>query len=113
MGFTCQVHGRDLYFPYMREVEALPARLRRLRTERELSQEGLAYEMYRLGSKGATAGAIGQFERGVTRPRPDTIETLARALAVDPTEFVEYQLARARGHCAIARGLIPQFAGKG
>jgi transcriptional regulator with XRE-family HTH domain len=80
----------------MREAETLPKRLRRLRKGRDLSQEGLAYAMHDQGSKGATAGAIGQFERGITRPRPETIEAIAAALGVEPTEFVEYRLALVR-----------------
>jgi transcriptional regulator with XRE-family HTH domain len=70
--------------------------LRRLRLERGLSQERLAFAMHDAGQPGATSGAIGQFERGVTRPRPATIEAIAAALRVDPSEFAEYRLYRLR-----------------
>lgn len=76
-------------------AEPLPALLKRLREARGLSQEALAFRVYDAGEK-MTAGAIGQFERGVTRPLPSTVEKLAIALEVDPSVFPEYRLAVAR-----------------
>src|SRR5439155_941904 len=71
-------------------------RIRRLRTERGWSQETLAYEVRRRHTSSPTAGAIGQFERGVTRPTAQTIAGLATALGVGPPDFPEYRLALAR-----------------
>jgi transcriptional regulator with XRE-family HTH domain len=79
----------------MREEEALPIRLRRLRKAVGLSVERLAHATYRNGH-GLTFSAIAQFERGETRPKLETIELLAEALGVSPMEFPEYRLAIAR-----------------
>lgn len=76
-------------------VEPFGVRLRRLRAERELSQEALAFSTW-VGEQRLSAGAIGQFERGVAVPRPETMRRLAHALDVDPEAFGEYRLAEAR-----------------
>ena len=76
--------------------EAMGAVIRRLRLNRGWSQETLAFEVRAKSSVSPTAGAIGQIERGVTRPRPETIKGIARALGVDPRDLVEYRLAVVR-----------------
>jgi transcriptional regulator with XRE-family HTH domain len=70
--------------------------IRRLRIKRGWSQETLAFEVRRRSAVSPTAGAIGQIERGVTRPRPETIEGIAQALEVAPADFPEYRLAAVR-----------------
>ncbi len=79
----------------MKGQESLDKRLLRLRTEAGLSQEALAFRAWDAGRK-ISAGAIGQFERGITRPTPETIEALAGALGVEPEVFAEYRLAQMR-----------------
>lgn len=76
-------------------IEPLGAKLRRLRVARGLSQEEVAFRMHDADGK-ATGGAVGQFERGVTRPLPRTVEAIAAALDVPAEGFAEYRLALAR-----------------
>lgn len=75
-------------------AEPFGPRLRRLREERGLSLETFAYQTRDHG--GLTFSAVGQFERGVTYPRQETIEILAKTLEMEPAEFPEWRLAEAR-----------------
>jgi transcriptional regulator with XRE-family HTH domain len=76
--------------------EAIGSVIRRLRIERGWSQEALAFEVRSRTKSSPTAGAIGQIERGVTRPRQQTIEGIARALDLSPEDLAEYRLAAVR-----------------
>ncbi|MFD7643924.1 helix-turn-helix domain-containing protein [Kitasatospora sp. NPDC059795] len=51
--------------------------LRRFRKDRALSQEALAER------SGLSARAIGNLERGLSRPRPDSVQRIVLALALD------------------------------
>lgn len=70
--------------------------MKRLRKERGLSQERLAYAMWQLDDTAPTPGAIGHIERGETRPKSQTMILIARALEVPPETFAEYRLEMAR-----------------
>ncbi len=76
--------------------EPIGAVIRRLRIDRGWSQEALAFEVRSQSGASPTAGAIGQIERGVTRPRPETLEGITRALDLAATEVPEYRLAIVR-----------------
>jgi transcriptional regulator with XRE-family HTH domain len=76
--------------------EPLGSLIRRLRVKRGWSQEALAFEVRLRSDVSPTAGAIGQIERGVTRPRMATIEGIARALDLSPKDLAEYRLAAVR-----------------
>ena len=95
---TCQALSAEVFSETVESADGLRplARLaRELRQERGLSQEDLAFRMRDQGA-GATSGAVGQIERGVIRPKRETIEALAAALGVEPERFAEYRLAAAR-----------------
>lgn len=57
-------------------------RLRQARTLAQLRKNELAQRV------GVSAAAIGQYESGVTKPRPETLTALAEALGVEVTFFV-------------------------
>ena len=58
-----------------------PARLTQARVRAGVSKTDLAAEV------GVSAAAIGQYEAGVNSPRPDVLDSLARALNVRPGFF--------------------------
>jgi transcriptional regulator with XRE-family HTH domain len=60
----------------------LPVVLRRLRTERGLSQEALAF------ASGVTVSTLSRIERGENSPTWATLMQIARALDVTPIELV-------------------------
>ncbi|WP_172889116.1 helix-turn-helix domain-containing protein [Microbacterium sp. TPU 3598] len=72
-----------------------PARLTQARRVRGISKT----ELHRL--VGVSAAAIGQYERGEKRPRPDTVSTLAMALGV-PAGYFAYGRPRAKVEVAEA-----------
>lgn len=76
--------------------EPIGSLIRRLRNKRGWSQETLAYEVRSRSDVSPTAGAIGQIERGVTRPRMETMEGIARALDLSPKDLAQYRLAAVR-----------------
>lgn len=59
----------------------LGARLRRLRRERNLTQEGLAERA------GVSYKFLGEIERGTGNPSLDTLERVSRALNVEVTDL--------------------------
>jgi transcriptional regulator with XRE-family HTH domain len=61
--------------------------LKRLRTERGLSQEKLANHQ-RLGSKPMTTNYVSDLERGVKAPSLITILKLAHALGIPPADLL-------------------------
>jgi transcriptional regulator with XRE-family HTH domain len=63
-------------------VADLGANLRRLRDERELTQEELAER------SGVQAGEISRIERGQRDPRVSTVIRLAKALRVPPARLL-------------------------
>ncbi len=58
------------------------------RLHKNLSMQQLADEMTRAGHP-ITKAAISAFEKGITRPLPETINQLAHALEIDPDELSE------------------------
>jgi transcriptional regulator with XRE-family HTH domain len=78
------------------EPEPIGSAIRRLRLQRNWSQETLAFEVRRHHQSAPTAGAIGQIERGVVRPTERTIKGIAAALGIAPARFAEYRLAAIR-----------------
>jgi transcriptional regulator with XRE-family HTH domain len=68
----------------------------RRRIERGWSQETLAFEVRARTPMSPSAGAIGQIERGVTRPRPQTLAAIAKTLGLDPSDVLEFRLAAVR-----------------
>lgn len=67
----------------MPPVSRLGANLRRLRDERELSQEELA------ARSGVQAGEISRLERDLRDPRISTVLKLAKALQVEPGRLLD------------------------
>ncbi|GGX40207.1 helix-turn-helix domain-containing protein [Streptomyces chryseus] len=59
-----------------------PARLTQARRLAEMTKKDVA------GALGVTPAAVGQYETGVSKPRPDLIPRLAEILAVPPTFFL-------------------------
>lgn len=57
--------------------------LRRVRKERDLSQEALADEV------GLAVTYVGQIERGIRNPTLGIVERLARALKVKPLDLLQ------------------------
>lgn len=57
--------------------------LRRLRTEKGFSQEGLAFEC------GLHRTYISQLERGLKDPSLGTVFKLAKSLEIEPSEFIK------------------------
>lgn len=74
--------------------------IRRLRLERGLSMEELAYRTRDNDAdrsrRGLSFSYISLIERDYRRATPEVIELLARTLGVSPREFAEYRLALAR-----------------
>jgi transcriptional regulator with XRE-family HTH domain len=68
--------------PRGREAEIFGAGLRRLRLEREWTQEQLA------DAAGLTTTYVGQVERGAKVPSLTVVLRLARGLAVTPAELL-------------------------
>lgn len=85
------------WLPFVNEVELFPQKLRRLRTEANLSPEQLAAQTVRDGKFAISAQRIRQQEAsaGVV-PDADKLEKLAAALDVKPEDFYEYPIAVAR-----------------
>ena len=69
----------------MAELPDLPlcAALKRLRAERNISQEQLSFEA------GITSSALSRIERGLNDPRWTTVVKLASALELTPHELVQ------------------------
>jgi transcriptional regulator with XRE-family HTH domain len=61
---------------------ALAGAIRKLREERGLSQEDVAF------AAGVTTAALSKLERGATSPNWSTIRSIAAALDVRPSELV-------------------------
>ena len=57
--------------------------VRRIRKERDLSQEALADEV------GLAVTYVGQIERGIRNPTLEIVERLARALKVKPLDLLQ------------------------
>jgi transcriptional regulator with XRE-family HTH domain len=74
--------------------------IRRLRLERGLSMEELAYRTRDNDAdrsrRGLSFSYISLIERDYRRATPEVIELLAQTLDVSPREFAEYRLALAR-----------------
>ena len=72
--------------------------LKRLRKERKLSLEALAYATRDADPErqGVSFGGVGHLERGAHQPQLRTMELIAAALGVEPELFAEYRLAMAR-----------------
>lgn len=66
----------------MRLATTLGINVRRYRTERGLTQEGLADEV------GLALTYVGQIERGLRNPTLDIVERLARALGVNALDLL-------------------------
>jgi transcriptional regulator with XRE-family HTH domain len=62
---------------------ALAALLKRLREEREITQEQLAFDA------GITSSALSRIERGLNSPRWPTLRRIAAALGVSVGELVD------------------------
>jgi transcriptional regulator with XRE-family HTH domain len=60
---------------------ALASVIRRMRTERGITQEGLAFRAE------VTVATLSRIERGVTNPAWTTVVKIARALGVTPQEL--------------------------
>lgn len=61
----------------------LGAAIRRLREERGMTQEGLAYEA------GSTVATISSIERGRTNPNWGTVEAISKALGVSMAKLAK------------------------
>jgi transcriptional regulator with XRE-family HTH domain len=80
-------------------AEDYRARIARLRAARGMSLEDLAFEARSHAPKGTVSLSLIQkrLAPGSTaQPTPQMLEALAGALGVDPSEFGEYRLAKAR-----------------
>ncbi len=66
----------------MQAVVYVGDKVKRLRDERALTQEELAYKA------GLTVAALSRIERNNAEPRPTTRRKLAEALGVDPSELI-------------------------
>ena len=65
-------------------IDAFGHHLKKLRTDRNLSQEELA------NKSNIAFSQIGRFERGVRSPTMTTVEALARGLSVHPKELLDF-----------------------
>jgi len=71
----------------MQWAQATGRNIRRLRLERELSQEALAAEA------GIAMRHLGRIERGQANPTLDVLEKIAGVLGVSPLELVTFGTA--------------------
>ncbi len=65
-------------------IDAFGKHLRKLREERNLSQEELA------NRSGIAFSQIGRFERGVRSPTLSTLKALSKGLGVEPKELLDF-----------------------
>lgn len=72
----------------MRTGQIVARNIRRLRTERGLSQEELAAQA------GLNRNYVGMIERGENSPTVDTLDRIAEALGVDVGDFLERGVKR-------------------
>ena len=75
----------------MLSQRALGDTIRRLRMEREISQETLAF------SSGVAISGLSRIERGLADPKLATVAKIARALGLSSTELVA--MIEAEGTC--------------
>lgn len=75
--------------------EQFAAALQRLREERGLTQDDVAFAA-RAKAPGMTGSYVGKLERRKKRATAATIEAIAFAFGVDPTYFADYRLWLAR-----------------
>lgn len=59
----------------------ISAKIKDLRISKAMSQEDLAL------SSGLSPSTIGRIERGLSRPRPETLQLLAKGLGISPEDF--------------------------
>lgn len=67
----------------MRLAKTFGMNIRRIRKDRDLSQEALADEV------GLAVTYVGQIERGLRNPTLDVVERFAKALGVKPVDLLQ------------------------
>lgn len=86
----------------MRGRELVGANLRRLRVEREVSQERLAFDA------GVDRSYVGGMERGEENPTVDVLDKLASTLAVSVGELLAPVSASGPINAGLRRGRKPR-----
>ena len=88
----------------MRGRDLVAANLRRLRVERNVSQERLAFDA------GVDRSYVGGVERGEENPTVDTLDKLAATLAVQVGELLAPISAGTSASAGLRRGRKPRSA---
>ena len=86
----------------MRGRELVGFNLRRLRVEREISQERLAFD------SGVDRSYLGGMERGEENPTVDILDRLAATLAIPLKELLDDCRANVTTHTGLKRGRKPK-----
>ena len=88
----------------MRGRDLVGANLRRLRVERSVSQERLAFDA------GVDRSYVGGMERGEENPTVDVLDKLAGTLAVSVAELFASLPENGNGYTGLRRGRKPRPA---